>query len=211
SPVDLETDPITGDVFYVSITTGEVRRIRYTAAGGNAAPIPVASVTPAAGPVPLNVQFSSQGTVDPDGDALSYSWAFGDASGSTSPNPAHTYATSGLYSAVLTVNDNKGGVARDTVTVYASTPGSYPSTPVLDNFNRANGALSSPWAGQLSGLSVSNNQLVQTSGAASTIWGGAVFGATQEAYFTVNSFTSGATEHDLMLKIQGLSWDTGHI
>src|SRR4029079_6897483 len=62
SPVDLETDPITGDVFYVSITTGEVRRIRYTAAGGNAAPIPVASVTPAAGPVPLNVPFSSPGT-----------------------------------------------------------------------------------------------------------------------------------------------------
>jgi hypothetical protein len=60
---------------------------------------------------------------------------------------------------------------------------------VLDNFNRSNGACRRCGPGS-SRASSSNNQLVQTSGAASTIWGWTVFGATQEAYVTFNSFTS---------------------
>src|SRR5439155_21580085 len=90
SPVDLETDPITGNLFYVSITSGEVRRIRYTAVGGDAAPIPSASANPEVGPAPLAVQFSSAGTFDPDNDPLGYSWTFGDGQGSTNANPPRT-------------------------------------------------------------------------------------------------------------------------
>ncbi len=209
--VNLETDPLTGNIFYVSITTGQVRRIRYTAVGGNAQPIPSVSASPEVGTSPLAVQFSSAGTFDPDSDPMSYSWAFGDGQGSTSANPSHTYSASGTFSAVLTVDDSKGGVARDTVKIYVSAPGSFPTTPVLDNFNRADGTLGGSWVGGFTGLILTGSQLGQTGGAASAVWNGAVYGPTQEASITINQFTSGATEHDLMLKIQGTSWDDGHI
>ena len=55
------------------------------------------------GLAPLDVSFSSAGSIDPEGDPLSYLWTFGDGATSTQPNPAHTYATSGTYTARLTV------------------------------------------------------------------------------------------------------------
>src|SRR5262245_27798813 len=60
-PVDFATNPITGDVFYVAILANEVRRIRYTAAAGNGAPVAMASANPTSGSTPLAVQFSSSG------------------------------------------------------------------------------------------------------------------------------------------------------
>jgi hypothetical protein len=55
------------------------------------------------------VQFTgSQGTSDPDKDELTYSWAFGDGTTSSDPDPQHTYGDSvGSVSAVLTVSDGQ--------------------------------------------------------------------------------------------------------
>src|SRR5262245_18036673 len=64
------------------------------------------------------VQFSSEGTHDPDGDPITYDWDFGDGTAhSTEPNPSHTYGAVGSYRATLTVTDSTGRSGTDDVTV----------------------------------------------------------------------------------------------
>lgn len=55
---------------------------------------------------------------DPDGDALAYSWDFGDgATGAGSVPPgSHAYADNGTYTIRLTVSDGQGGEATATTT-----------------------------------------------------------------------------------------------
>ncbi|RRS07810.1 PKD domain-containing protein [Pseudoalteromonas sp. J010] len=54
------------------------------------------------------VQFSSQGSIDPDGDTLTYLWSFGDGSESNIANPTHNYTQPGEYQVSLTVMDPAG-------------------------------------------------------------------------------------------------------
>ena len=65
------------------------------------------TATPLQGLPPLQVAFSSAGTVDAEGDPLTYAWDFGDGGSSTSPNPTHTYQTGGQFQATLTVSDGQ--------------------------------------------------------------------------------------------------------
>jgi len=211
SPVCFSTDPVGGDVLYVSITTGEIRRIRYTGSTGNANPIADAVATPTFGAAPLGVAFSSSGTIEPDGDPLTLSWSFGDVTGSTLANPTHTYITPGTYAAVLTATDGKGGVGRDTVVITATTVTNFPTTNVLDTFNRANGAIGAGWIVDKSGLVVSNNALTQTAGDNWGLWNANTFGPNQEAWITIKTLAANAPEHDLMLKVQGNSYLNGEI
>ncbi|HEX5751651.1 MAG TPA: PQQ-dependent sugar dehydrogenase [Archangium sp.] len=104
-----------GDVYYVAIAEGQVRRIRYTA--GNTPPTVVASAAPSNGYAPLLVRFSSEGTGDPDGDLLEYSWDFGDGTGSNLAHPEHTYTANGDYTARLTVSDRRGGTRSASVAI----------------------------------------------------------------------------------------------
>lgn len=89
---------------------------------GNQLPVAVASGTPSSGPAPLTVAFSSVGSNDPDGVIAGYVWTFGDGSPvSTVPNPSHTYAADGTYTATLVVTDNGGATGSATVTVTVGT------------------------------------------------------------------------------------------
>jgi len=72
---------------------------------GNQSPIAQASASASAGPAPFAVTFSSGGSYDPEGTALTYNWVFGDGSVSTAANPSHTYQAPGNYSAQLAVSD----------------------------------------------------------------------------------------------------------
>jgi glucose/arabinose dehydrogenase len=91
-------------------------RVEYIA-GGPRAPIAAASGTPTSGQAPLTVQFSSAGSSDPEGGALTYSWAFGDGGTSTAANPSHTYASNGTFTATLTVRDNQNLTATASVPI----------------------------------------------------------------------------------------------
>ena len=93
-------------------------------AGANRAPTAVAAADKTSGQAPLTVAFSSAGSSDPEGGALTYSWAFGDGTTSTAANPTKTYAANGTYTATLTVRDAGGltGTASVRITVGNTTP-----------------------------------------------------------------------------------------
>ena len=127
-PVDLQIGP-GGDVFYVDLSGGTIRRIRHTS--GNQAPTAVIQATPSSGLAPLSVTFSSAGSSDPDGDPITYGWNFGDGGTSTQANPSHTYGSTGTFTAVLTVTDSIGAFSKDqeTITAGNSKPTAFIDTP----------------------------------------------------------------------------------
>ncbi|MCJ8294705.1 MAG: PKD domain-containing protein [Colwellia sp.] len=61
------------------------------------------------------IAFSSAGSNDNYGRIVSYSWNFGDGATSSQANPSHAYQQVGSYSVVLTVTDNDGMTATDTI------------------------------------------------------------------------------------------------
>lgn len=54
-----------------------------------------------------------------NGTGLTYTWDFGDASGSSDPNPSHSYASSGEYEVTLVVDDGTcSNFTSETILVY---------------------------------------------------------------------------------------------
>lgn len=79
-------------------------------------PVAVAGADVTAGFAPLTVNFSSQGSYDPDGTIVSYAWNFGDGTPSSNQaNPSHVYSNAGNYTATLTVTDNDGATNSSSV------------------------------------------------------------------------------------------------
>jgi outer membrane protein OmpA-like peptidoglycan-associated protein len=74
---------------------------------------PVARVTgPATGNTGVALPFDASGSSDPDGDALTYAWDFGDGTPVakfTFPRTTHNYASLGRYTVKVTVDDGRGG------------------------------------------------------------------------------------------------------
>jgi PKD repeat protein len=79
----------------------------------------------------LTVAFSSAGSSDPEGGALSYRWTFGDGGTSTQANPSYTYNTAGTFTATLTVTDPTGltGSANVQISVGNTAPSVTLQTP----------------------------------------------------------------------------------
>ncbi len=117
NPVDLEIGPA-GDLYYVDLSGGTVRRIWYSSS--NHAPVAAATGAPLSGHPPLTVNFDAHTSSDPDpGDILNYAWDFTsdgttDATGVTT---SHTYSTAGTYVARLTVTDSQLEASTTTLTI----------------------------------------------------------------------------------------------
>ncbi|GAA2628155.1 PQQ-dependent sugar dehydrogenase [Paractinoplanes durhamensis] len=115
NPMDLEFGPDGalyvleyGDGYFAENPDAQLARIDY--APVNKSPIPKVTATPTGGQAPLMVAFSSAGTVDPDGDALSYAWDF-NADGrvdSRAADAGYTFTANGDYRPVLKVTDSTG-------------------------------------------------------------------------------------------------------
>jgi glucose/arabinose dehydrogenase len=122
-PVDLQMGP-GGDLYYVSISTGTIRRIHYTQAV-NQPPTAAATATPTDGDAPLTVSFDGTGSRDPEGGALTYAWDL-DADGafddSTAAKPTWTYTANGKVTASLRVADPQGSTATASVTIGVGRP-----------------------------------------------------------------------------------------
>ncbi|GAB4216681.1 MAG: PQQ-dependent sugar dehydrogenase [Roseiflexaceae bacterium] len=113
---------------------GQLRRVFYLS-GANRIPTAQIDATPSAGDPPLAVTFSAAGSSDPDSDALTFNWDFGDGTpDGTGVSVQHTYQTTGSYTATLTVNDGNGGTATATkrISVGNLAPEAQILTPVAD-------------------------------------------------------------------------------
>lgn len=129
NPVDLQVGP-GGDLFYVDIGGGTIRRISYF--NQNQPPIAVASANPTNGAAPLTVAFNGTASSDPDGDALTFAWdldgdgAFDDAA---APTASFTYTQPGSYTARLRVTDPSAAAATSSVAISV---GNTPPTAIID-------------------------------------------------------------------------------
>jgi len=100
------------------------------------------------------VSFSAAGSLDPEGDRLTYAWDFGDQTTGVGGEPSHTYARCGTYNVTLTVFDNFG--LEDSAATTATISGSGVNPPTAN----AGGV-----AGTYNGTLASN---IQFDGSAST-------------------------------------------
>ena len=101
----------------VSITTND-----QIAAASNAMTVAAALVPPVAnagGPysgfATQSITFTSAGSSDPNGLALTYAWDFGDGATSSTQSPSHAYSKAGTFAVKLTVSDS-GGLATSATT-----------------------------------------------------------------------------------------------
>ena len=122
-PVAFQPGP-GGDITYADISTGNVRRLVY--ATGNHAPS--ADIDFQVNPDTRTVSFSAAGSSDPDGDALTYDWNFGDGTSSTQAAPQHTFGDGAERTVTLTVRDVMGATGTTTALV---NPGGHSPTLTL--------------------------------------------------------------------------------
>lgn len=89
---------------------------------GNTFPVAFVTATPREGRRPLTVVFNAINSSDPDGDALTVDWDFGDGTtltdhpitgdtGEIGGAVRHTYMTSGVFTVETRVKDDAGGVS----------------------------------------------------------------------------------------------------
>lgn len=111
---------------------GEVRRISFTGTR-NRLPMAVLSASPTQGATPLTVTFNGGASSDPDGDALTYLWSFGDGSPEAQTSSAttrHVYTTSGVFTATLRVRDSRGGTSAQAATVRVDAGNTAPTVTI---------------------------------------------------------------------------------
>lgn len=137
-------DPSSGYSDYASL--GEYIISGTVPAPQGAPPVAVAAVSASSGTAPHTVNFSSTGSYDPEGGALSYDWDFGDGTPhSGEANPSHTFVAPGSYKVRLTVTDASGstGVAELTVNVTAALPSLHVDFISMSTYTNRNGTRAS--------------------------------------------------------------------
>jgi hypothetical protein len=97
--------------------------------------------------------------------------------------------------------------AGPTDTLTATPTGGVGTCPVLDTFNRSNGAIGSNWGGATSSFQIASNQLDVTNAgdAGPLLWSPTSFGADQQACVTFAAIDGNADDIALVLKAQGNS------
>jgi hypothetical protein len=108
------------------------------------APVASFSVAPAATPLGAATSFDGAASVDPDGDPISLSWAFGDGGTAAGTQASHVFGAAGSYLPTLTATDATGLTA--TVAHAATVVGPAPPTQTSQQPSAAP-APSRPFAG----------------------------------------------------------------
>ena len=93
--------------------------IMITIAAGNNPPVANPG-GPYSGAQGQPISFNGSGSSDPDGNALTYAWNFGDGGTASSALASHTYAAAGSYLVSLTVTDNGTPPLSNTATTSAT-------------------------------------------------------------------------------------------
>ena len=116
-----------GGTYTVSLTVSNTSNLTATAS----ATATISGKSPAAnaggpytGDIGTIISFSGSKSNDPQGEALTYAWNFGDGTTGTGVSPTHAYTTLGTYTVSLTVTDtsNLTGTASTTATIAGQPP-----------------------------------------------------------------------------------------
>lgn len=74
----------------------------------------------------------ASGSRDTDGSIVSYEWDFGDGTMGSGKTVTHTYPEVGTYTAILSITDNSGAKATDTVTIQVTLEN---NPPIISNLS----------------------------------------------------------------------------
>ena len=129
--VDLKVAP-DGSMYYITYFPGRLYRISYSE--GNHIPVASAGADKTKGVEPLTVNFTSAGSLDPNGDPITFLWDFGDGTTSTEANPIKTYTGKGTYTVQLTVSDATDSAQAVPIVIQVGLP------PTLDVVAPADGS-----------------------------------------------------------------------
>lgn len=126
NPMDMEFAD-NGDLYMLEYGSGwftandDARLIRIEYNGGNRKPQIQLIANQMGGASPFNLKLSSKGTVDADGDVLTYTWKISSKDGFNkiinTPDANLTLSKIGIYKVTLTVNDGKGGINTQSMEV----------------------------------------------------------------------------------------------
>ncbi|MSR76112.1 MAG: PKD domain-containing protein [Candidatus Ryanbacteria bacterium] len=183
TPVDITMGP-DGYLYYVSIYPDEIVRVRYTS--DNRAPTALVSADVVGGSVPLTVHFSSAGSFDPDNNALTYHWDFGNGASSEEANSTYVYPAAGVFQATLTVTDVFNATGSASIEIQ---PGN--NQPTVFILTPANGS------------SAHQGDTVNFSGSASDIEDGVLSGASLEWTVIVHHCPFGTCHNHPLLDATG--------
>ena len=155
---------------------------------------------------------------DPDGSVAQVAFYNGASLLTTVTTSPFTFTwnavSAGTYSLSAVATDNLGASATSAVVVVTVTNPpvvncAFPSSSLLDDFQRGNGTIGANWSGATSGYAIVANQLHVGAGDLPIYWQVASYGSNQEAFVTLNTVDAGASEMDLLLKVQGSGWGSG--
>ena len=105
----------------LDVGNGVLSRVDYVGANQNQLPLAQIHASVRSGSLPLTVNFTSTGSLDPDGSSVTVTWDF-DTDGvfdATGPAAGHTYTAKGIFNAQVRVADGDGGVAVANTTIHA--------------------------------------------------------------------------------------------
>lgn len=121
---------------------GQVRAIRPEVAA-NRPPSASFTATPLSGAAPLEVTFDASASSDPDGDALSYAWSFGDGTRETTSTAVvrHVFTRPSRPQVQLVVSDARGAEAPRRPTQTLDVMGAAPTIAITSPSLKANFAV----------------------------------------------------------------------
>jgi PKD repeat protein len=205
---DISAWPYAGSSGYVGVSVDATEVALDDVGGGSVNTEPVANfvAAPTAGEAPLTVTFTNRSALP--SAITSYLWSFGDGTTSTAAQPVHVYSTTGHFTVTLTVF---GATMQDTLTrshyIDVIQPAGFPSTTVLDDFNRSDGAPGSNWSGMTSFYHVTSQQLAgEEVYDLPLFWSAASYGVDQEAFVTLAQVDANSGDPTLLLKSTSSSW-----
>ena len=114
-PVELVSEPVTGNLVYASLVRIGVFRLRYL--GSSLPPLAVAHATPTFGAGDLLVELDGTGSSDPENQALTYLWDLGGGETSSAPTLTRAFTGDAATLVRLTVTDTEGLTSHDDVLI----------------------------------------------------------------------------------------------
>jgi DNA/RNA endonuclease G (NUC1) len=107
-----------------------------------------------------SITFSAAGSTVPTGDAVDYTWSFGDGASGTGVASAHTYTQSGSFAVTLTISDVYGANSTSSavVTVLSTLEGIAKLTEAVTNWARTSGLNGGQFTSLRSKLNVATAQ-----------------------------------------------------